>query len=245
VSLVGALTFGRYAFAPNQLGYCGPDDNAALFDYVAEKRPDQGLVEIERRFEGAYPYLCLIAHANGIADPFDERVVDAYWIGNDLLRGVGPGAMHESLSDRFRARMNDADFRWLTTKLGAAQPHHNFHVFDIYVRTGLMRDEKARVAIGAMDSCRISWGKVVSVEGAELIVERPALTYGDGRLSLSEPLVTRVARQRDGRGFIDDAMPGDNVSVHWSWACDKLTPGALNRLRRATDQCLALANTTI
>jgi hypothetical protein len=245
VSLAGALTFGRYAFAPNQLGYCGPDDNAALFDYVIEKSPDQGLVEIERRFEGAYPYLCLIAGANGIADPFDERVVDAYWIGNDLLNGVGPGAMYESLTDRFRPRMKTTDFRWLVAKLGAARPHHNFHVFDIYVRTGLMRDEKARVALGAMDSCRISWGKVVSVEGPDLIVERPELNYVDGRLGLSEPRATRVARQREGRGFIDEARLGDMVSVHWSWACDRLTPGALHRLRQATDQCLALANKTI
>ena len=245
MSLAGALLFGRYAFPPNQLGYCGPDDSAALFEYVAEKRPDQGLVELERRFEGAYPYLCLIAHANGIADPFDERVVEAYWIGNRLLSGVGSKALHESMRERFQPRMTGTDFRWLTTKLGAARPHHNFHVFDIYVRTGLMRDDRARVAVGAMDSCRISWGAVVSVDGAELVVERPELIYKDAKLALSEPRATRVARQRDGRGFIDDSKPGDVVSVHWSWACDRLTPSALARLRQATDSCLALANQTM
>ena len=245
MSLAGALIFGRYAFAPNQLGYCGPDDNGSLFDYVSEKRPDQGLVEMERRFVGAYPYLCLIAGANGISDPFDERVVDAYWIGNDLLKGVGPAAMYESLTDRFRPRMKSTDYRWLMAKLGAARPHHNFHVFDIYVRTGLMRDEKARVALDAMDSCRVSWGKVVGVEGPYLIVERPELTYSDGHLRLSEPRVTRVTRQHEGRGFIDECKLGDVVSVHWSWACDRLTPGALHRLQQATDHCLALANSTI
>jgi hypothetical protein len=245
VSLAGALTFGRYAFPPNQLGYCGPDDSAALFDYVAEKRPDQGLVELERRFEGAFPYLCLIAHSNGIADPFDERVVDAYWIGNGLLNGVDSKAMYESLSERFQPRMAGTDFRWLMTKLGAARPHHNFHVFDIYIRTGLMRDDRARVAISAMDSCRISWGKVIGVEGAELVVERPELLYENGKLKLSAPRPARVARQRDGRGFIDDAQVGDVVSVHWNWACEKLTPDALARLGRSTDHCLALANQTM
>jgi hypothetical protein len=245
MSLAGALMFGRYAFAPNQLGYCGPDDSAALFDYVAEKRPDQGLVELERRFEGAYPYLCLIAQANGIADPFDERVVDAYWIGNGLLQSAGGSPLYDSLRERFRPRMSSADFGWLESKVGAARPHHNFHVFDIYVRTGLMRDERALIAVKAMDSCRISWGKVAAVEGAELVVERPELIYEDGRLSLSEPRAARIARQRDGRGFIDDAAPGEIVSIHWSWACDRLTRGALARLRQATDQCMALANTTI
>jgi len=245
MSLTGALLFGRYAFPPNQLGYCGPDDSAALFDYVAEKRADQGLVELERRFEGAYPYLCLIAQANGIADPFDEQVVDAYWIGNRLLDGVPPRAMHESMSERFAGRMTAADLRWLMNKLGAARPHHNFHVFDIYVRTGLMRDDRAHVVVSAMDSCRISWGKVVSVEGPDLLVERPELVYREGKLALSEPRATKVVRQRDGRGFVGDLTPGDTVSVHWTWACDKLGPGALTRLRRATDSCLALANQTM
>jgi len=245
MSLSGALRFGRYAFPPNQLGYCGPDDNEALFGYVSEKRPDQGLVELERRFDGAFPYLCMIAHCNRIADPFDDRVVEAYWIGNRLLDGVDPKAMHESLRERFRSRMASADFRWLMSKLGAARPHHNFHVFDIYVRTGLMRDERARIAIGAMDSCRISWGKVIGLEGAELVVERPELIYVDGRLKLSEPRPARVARQRDGRGFIDDVQPGDVVSIHWSWACEKLLPGDQKRLTQATEQCLSLANQTI
>lgn len=245
MSLAGALTFGRYAFPPNQLGYCGPDDTAALFQYVASRTPDQGLVELERRFEGAYPYLCLIADANGIPDPFDERVVDAYWIGNSLLEGVEPQALHDSMKERFAGRMSAADLRWLMTKIGAAKPHHNFHVFDIYIRAGLMRDDTARVAVSAMDSCRVSWGKVVAVEGAELVVDRPDLVYANGKLSMTEPRTTRVERQRDGRGFIDDVRSGEVVSIHWSWACDTLAAGALARLRKATDDCLALANQTI
>ena len=245
MTLNGALTFGRYAFPPNQLGYCGPDDNAALFQYVAERKPDQGLVELEKRFEGAYPYLCLIAQSNGIADPFDERVVDAYWIGNSLLDGVETKDLHDSMQQRFEARMSRTDLRWLMTKIGAARPHHNFHVFDIYVRTGLMRDETARVAVGAMDSCRISWGKVAAIEGSELVVERPELIYAEGKLKLSEPRAFRVTRQRDGRGFIDAVQVGDAVSIHWSWACDTLSSSALARLRQSTDACLALANKTI
>ena len=65
------------------------------------------------------------------------------------------------------------------------------------------------------------------------------------KLAICEPRPTRVARQRDGRGFIDDAKPGDVVSIHWSWACDTLSEGALARLCQATDCCLLLANQTI
>ncbi len=245
MTLAGAVLFGRYAFPPNQLGYCGPDDSQALFEYVAERRPDQGLVELGRRFEGAYPYLRLIAESNGIADPFDERVVEAYWIGSPLLARVGPRAFHDSITERFKRRMTGNQFGWVETKLTTAKPHHNFHVFDIYARTGSMRGEKLSIALTAMDSCRISWGRVLKVEGAKLLVERPELVYVEGKLVISQPRPKWVTGQLDGRGFIDSAKPGDMVSVHWDWACDILSARQLANLRRATDRCLALANQTI
>lgn len=242
----GALLFGRYAFPPNQLGYCGPDDHVALFQYVAEQRPDRGLVELERRFEGAYPYLCLIAGANHLQDPFDSRVVDAYWIGNGLLEQVTAQDFYRSLEDRFRTRMLADQFRWMATKLEqGARPHHNFHVFEVYVRAGLMRDDRAVAAIPPMDSCRISWGRVAEVDGGTLLVERPALEMRQGKLVLSEPRPKRVGWQIDGLGFVRTVKPGDVVSVHWDWACDILDADALCRLQASTRRYLTLANQTI
>jgi uncharacterized protein DUF6390 len=242
----GAVLFGRYAFPPNRLGYCGPDDSIALLEYVSEQRTDRGLLELERRFAGAYPYLQLIAQANGIVDPFDRRVVEAYWIGNACLARVTPEAFGASLSERFADRMSRNTFGWLAGKLElGARPHHNFHVFDVYTRAGLMNDRAAPVLLETMDNCRISWGKVAAVEGSELVVERPALVLADGKLVLSEPRPVRVLRQLDGRGFAEDVHSGDFVSVHWNWACDVLTPGALARLVRSNARALALANQTM
>jgi Family of unknown function (DUF6390) len=246
MSLAGALLFGRYAFPPNRLGYCGPDDNQALLEYVAAARPDRGLLELERRFEGAYPYLCLIAQANRIADPFDEQVVEAYWIGNRLLEKVSAKPFYESLDERFRNRMQASEFRWLATKVEmSARPHHNFHVFDVYVRAGLMRNERADIAVETMDACRISWGRVVAVEGAELVVDRPQLVLLEGKLALSKPCTLRVSRQLDGKGFVDGVRVGDLISIHWSWACAVLSQGELARLQRETRFSMELANQTI
>lgn len=246
MSAAGALRFGRYAFPPNQLGYCGPEDHSALLEYVARGQPDRGLVELERHFEGAYPYLALIAMANRIPDPFDERVVDAYWIGNSLLVRVGASAFYESLRSRFRSRMDGRSFDWLVDKLGfGAMPHHNFHVFDVYMRAGLMNDPAAPILLKTMDACRVSWGEVVTAEGDHLLIRRPPLVLVSGRLGLGEPRPERVTRQVDGMGFVGDARPGDLVSVHWSWACEVLAPEALARLRAATHRCLALANLTV
>lgn len=240
MSALGALRFGRYAFPPNRLGYCGPDEQASLREYVTSRTFDGGLVELERRFEGAYPYLQLIAGAGGIPDPFDDRVVEAYWVGSPLLERVEPGRLSGSL-ERLRGRMPAKDFGWLERKAGlGAQPHHNFHVFDVYTRAGLMREGRSAPLLSVMDSCRVSWGRVLSAAPAgPLLVARSPLVLAAGKLALGpeEP--------RELEGYGDDLAPGDIVSVHWDWACEKLDAGALSRLRRATAHALALANLTV
>src|SRR5581483_3678834 len=102
----GMLRFIRYAFMPNRLRYCGGDDNRTLFEYGVEQAVDGGLAPLLRRFAGALPYLQLIARANGIADAFDSRVVEAYWIGNDLLDGVEVRQLYDSLVERFGKQMH-------------------------------------------------------------------------------------------------------------------------------------------
>lgn len=242
----GALLFGHYAFPPNRLGYCGPDDHPALFQCVTQGISDQGLIELGQRFDGAYPYLRLIARANGIADPFDRRVVEAYWIGNQYLERVAASPFYESLGERFRSRMDAQSFNWLASKLEqSARPHHNFHVFEIYLRAGLVRDNRAAIGLERMDNCRISWGRVAAVDGAELVVERAALILQDGKLALSEPQLKRVLRQIDGRGFADEAQIGDYVSVHWNWVCEALDASSLRRLKRNTERYMGLANQTL
>jgi Family of unknown function (DUF6390) len=246
VSAAGALRFGRYAFPPNRLGYCGPDDHATLLEYVASGSRDPGLVELGRRFEGAYPYLELIALAGGIPDPFDERVVEAYWIGSPLLDRVGAAAFYRSLRSRFRPRMDGRSFDWLAAKLTlGAMPHHDFHVFDVYVRTGLVGDPGAPILVETMDACRVSWATVAAVEPDHLLVRRRPLVLSGGRLRLAEPKLERVSRQVEGRGFVAGARPGDQVSVHWNWACEVLSPRDVGHVRAMTARCLELANLTL
>lgn len=246
MSSSGAIRFGRYAFPPNSLGYCGPEDNLSLLEYVSSGSADGGLIELGRQFSGAYPYLRLIADANGIQDPFDDRVVEAYWVGNDLLDRVGPAPFDESLRNRFGKRVMVADFRWLETKLeGGARPHHNFHVFEIYPRAGLMNDAAAPVLLTTMDNCRISWARVVHVGGATVEVDRQPLVLADGKLTLGPVARQHLVLQLDGRGLLPSVKPGDDVAVHWGWACEVLEPPALARLQAWTSRSLVLANQTM
>ena len=50
-----------------------------------------------RCFSGAWPYLELIASANAIADPLDARVLEAYWVGSELLEGIPAASLLEAI----------------------------------------------------------------------------------------------------------------------------------------------------
>src|SRR5512132_906480 len=111
--VAGPILFARYAFGPNRLGYCGPDDAAELFGEATNGGDLSALRRLAEQFEGAYPYLELIARANGLSDPLDSRVVEAYWLGNDLLTSVRPADLAGSLDIRFRRRLRHDGWRWL------------------------------------------------------------------------------------------------------------------------------------
>lgn len=242
----GMLLFGRYGFPPNRFGYCGPADSRAVLDYVSEQHADRGLLELERQFAGALPYLRLIAFAAGIPDPFHRRVVEAYWIGNELLGRVKAQPFYDMLEHRFRPRATRHAFRWLASKLDhGARPHHNWHVFDVYTKAGTLRNTTTEITLRQMDQCRISWGRVLAVQGPSLIVERQPLVLKDDRLALGEPELVTVERQMDGRGFVEDVNVGDVVSIHWNWAAEVLTPSQLRWLQQENEHAMRVANVAL
>jgi len=241
MTIDGTLMFARYAFMPNKLGYCGGDDNKALFEYCAAKQTDPGLVLILRKFQAAYPYLKLIASSNHISDPFDVRVVEAYWIGNELLNGVDLVQFHNSLHDRFAKQLNPKTLGYLLSKppLGA-QAHHSFHVFDVHSRVGTLDH-----SLDTMESCRIGWGRVKEIGATQFVVEHHPLLLECGELKLGGLRDKRVLRQIQGTGFITNPQVGDFVSFHWDWACDVLTERQVQNLERHTRYHLKLANQTL
>ena len=241
----GSELFAHYAFAPNHLGLCGSGDWRSLLELATEQDDDRSLRRLAEAFEGAYPYLQLIALENGVADPLDRRVVEAYWLGTSLTSGVSAAALRDSLETRFGGRVTEQEWRGLCEKsLHGARAVHAFHVLDVLPHLGL-RGGAVGDLVGVMDACRIRWGCVIEVGGASLVVTSSHLELRDGRLVLGAPRVEEVTRWVDGRGFVDDVVPGSAVSIHWDWACDVLSPRQMTALLATTDRHLALANQTI
>jgi hypothetical protein len=257
----GARMFVRYAYPPNALGYCGP---AGFRDYAEAGVVDQGLVKQVQAFSGAWPYLELISSGGGIPDPLDRRVVEAYWVGNELLDRVALGQLGDSMAERFRKQVG-SKFQFLAEGvLAGGVPHHSFHVLGVYPWVGLLgHDRMTRHALTVLDRCRVRWGKVIAVHGDQVTVESRPLSWDGRLLTLDEPAAETARLPLDGTALADTGpaytgpaggiepggiepggwvAPGDWVALHWDWVCDKLTDRQLRALRSYSQRHLDMVN---
>jgi hypothetical protein len=238
----GLQTFVRYAYPPNLRGFCGPADATALWDYGRSGVVDQGLVELAQAFTGPWPYLTLIAAESRIGDPFDGRVVEAYWLGNGLTDSVDLAAFGNRIESEFKARAGTGWGHMAESIPAGAVPHHGFHVFGVYPWVGLLTGDRHGKPLEVLDRCRIRWGRVIEPHADSVIVESSPLTWDGAVLRLGAPIAETVVQAVDGEGFIDPLAPGEWVSLHWDWVCDRLTERQLANLRRFTHRQLDLTN---
>lgn len=223
MSADGAVLFARYAYPPNELGYCGPAGAGAMLDPAA-------VADIGRRaqqFEGAWSYLELLAETLGVDDPLATEVVDAYWVGSDLLDAVDPGLLVARLKDRFRGQLGGT---WQAADT-RARAHHSFQVFEVYPWAGLLRDGRpAGPAVNVLDQCRVRVGEVLTVEDETVTVSNHRLGWDGTRLHENAATTEHARWSVDGRSLIGRPEVGELVALHWDWVCDVLTPDQARRV---------------
>ncbi|MDP9094653.1 MAG: DUF6390 family protein [Actinomycetota bacterium] len=238
----GAVLFARYAYAPNELGYCGPAEAQTLFDVGVTGRAHADIESIARRFSGAWPYAALLAELAGIADPLDERVMRAYWTGGPLLDAVDRETFGVKLLEVIGAQAGHYWTHLRPELLGEAAPTHGFHVFGVYPWTRLLAGGHAEQPLHVLDNCRIRFGQVSSVEGEHVIVRTRQLTWDGCQLGLGPATGQRVRFATDGRSFVSNPVAGDWLALHWDSACERLSPDQLTYLQRGTAWQLRLTN---
>lgn len=231
----GARLFGRYAFPPNVLGYCGPGDTG-LTEGLVSAEASVELARVVQQFEGAWPYLELIGGCTG-RDPLDATVVEAYWIGNELLDNIDTLVWGNSVDDRFRNRSGQS-WSALSEGIVEGRPNHAFHVFCVYPWVGLLKSGYADHALGVIDRCRIRSGRVVEVSGTQVTVESQPLTWDGEMLSLG-PLGRESVRQPIST---PGCAVGDTVALHWDYVCEVLSPRQVGYLTSQSQLHLDLVN---
>jgi Family of unknown function (DUF6390) len=237
----GEVLFARYAYPPNELGYCGTGDGRELLEAAAGVATED-IGRSARHFDGAWPYLEVIAAATGNADPLAAAVVEAYWVGNDLLNAVDPTTFAAVARQHF-GDQTGADWHCLTPSAAPPPlPHHSFHVFAIYPWTGLLRQGRGGPALHVLDRCRVRWAEVVATEGDQVRVRCQPLAWDGRSLTLGPPTLQEARWTDQGRSLMGPVSPGDVVSLHWDWVCDTLSETQLASLQHFTARQLAATN---
>ena len=156
------MLFARYAFPPNELGYCGPDGARLLLQHAASGGRDVEIGAGPGSSTGAWPTCeCSRRRRDRRPDgrPGGRGVLDRQRAARHgstpatCRRGCGSGSPARSGGD---LATRGAD--------GQAAAHHGFHVFAVYPWVGLLRTG-SDVPRSVLDQCRIRWGTVVGVDG--------------------------------------------------------------------------------
>ncbi|MBW2970451.1 hypothetical protein KY309_02250 [Candidatus Woesearchaeota archaeon] len=208
----GLLLCCRFSDVTNRLNYCGPLRAFEVFErFIKTGEGEREVRDLLSRFESVFPYLQLIARKHNLS-PFDERVVEAYWLGNELLDAFTVDDFREFLVELGTRGLPSDIVKKLQDKVPVgALPCHAFHV--LFVGVGRVTG-KVPTNQDNMTKCLISSGEVVEVLGpAEVSVRRLSLTPCDGGWCLAPADVAVVYNPE----FLKPVV-GDVVAVHWNHA---------------------------
>jgi hypothetical protein len=236
----GETLFARYAFPPNHLGHCGPPGSAVLLTAGASGSEAGELRQRAPKFDGAWPYLQLLAAAAGGVDPLESSVVSSYWLGGDLVDQVDRRSFDASVRSAFGGQPGVIERLDRSGVLGVG-PTHAFHVFVVYPWIGLL-GTGGDVPRSILDTCRVRWGVVESADQDMASVRYRPLTWDGNALGLGAEEHGTFRWQRDGQSFVDDLEPGDQVAMHWDWVCERLDDAQVIELARTTAQQIIQSN---
>lgn len=242
MTTAGLIVGSRYAYPPNSFSLCGPEKHADLAYYTATGAVDVGTKEILVQFQTFYPYLRLIAGANNIKDPFDTRVVEAYWMGNGLLQAVSDKSYLNFLIDDLQLKKTLSKkklHRLIDLVTMSSIPSHTFHVLSIYMRTGF---EVTAHTLASLNACLINWGQVVEKTATEMIVTTQQLDVVHDSFQFVSPVKRKVRFQGMHDSVAQKIERGDWITYHWGYVCQKLTLWKLKQLISYTQLALDYVN---
>lgn len=203
-----------YAIRPCLLGLCGPSDKGSknlILEFLRGKKVGKKqLIEYSKQLKSAFSYLCKIAEANKIKNPFDEKVVEAYWLGNSLLKKC-PNAHHSYHVLFVGSLKNIAPIEKLAVKCvincGKVEKIGSNCLF---IKTGPLEFENGK--------------------GGSRTPQRVSLPP---KAKLGAGIIRKIEFDPD---ILPNIAVGDIVSYHWDFACEAINKqqaeNLINNLRR-------------
>ncbi len=231
----GTQLCSRFSRITNQLNYCGPSEAHKTFaEHIKTGIKEEETRNMLSKFEGLYPYLRFIAKKHSL-DPFDFKVVEAYWIGNELLDIFTREDYQEFLSDLGKAGLPERYVQESRKRMPAnAIPHHTFHV--LFVGVGRVT-QSVPTNLESMQNCMASWGEVLGVHDGAVRVKGPFLKAENGKFILS--ITERSTKYNP--NLIQPKI-GDWVAMHWGECAHILTKTQLENLQKYTNRVIESVN---
>jgi len=254
-----------YGLIPNKLGFCGPKQEL-LKKFILGKLSIPEIIPTLEKFEAAYAYYQLIARKNKISDPFNKKVVEAYWLGNELLDKFTADDLRHFIIERLcqpgLLSPKEAAKRAALVPAGS-KPHHSFHVMILGSITGSV-DFTGNTKL--KDVCRVGWGRVVSICHPELALPRRSLgggwdsgsrsrnefgmtknkiivsyapLIGKKNLEFGKPKRKEIIWDKD---LLESIEIGEWVSFHWGYAIQTLNEEDIFNLYKYTQNTLDSLN---
>lgn len=214
----------RFAYCPNNLGFCGLESAGKKFvDCVSEGRCE-GVAEELPEFKVLHPYLQMIAEVTG-KHWLDYEVAEAYWLGNDLLEEFGD-EHYDVLMDWF-LKQGLPDFFVEEVRNERPKTFIPVHLFNIlHVGVGRVTASVER-NLENINQCMVRWGEVTKVEDEQVTVELHSLVT-ESEIGVSSVTVDYMPE------FLPEVGLGDIVALHWKAAVMRLDEGQVENLEKWT-----------
>lgn len=243
-----------YGLIPNRLGFCGPRQEL-LKKFIIGRLSIPEIIPTLEKFEAAYEYYRLIAHRNKIPSPFNKKVVEAYWLGNEFLEKVTTSDLKGLIKERFcrPGLLTEKEAKRRADMIpDGSKPHHSFHVLVLGSITGSV-DFTGNAKL--KDTCRVGWGRVAAICHPELISGSQKNTRSRNKFGMTENKLVVSYDPLVGRKNITFGKPikktlnwdkeilpsievGDWVSFHWNYAIQKLNEADIVNLHKYTRNTL-------
>ncbi len=228
----GVVMCSRFAFSPD-LG----SDAEALYTYVINKKDDEGAKAIIKKYS-VYTMLRLISGKN-LCDAFDPRVIEAYWLGNDLLAKIGSeelGLIIKNYGWVINKEVDKLIFGNMQLPIDQRMaPHHSLSVL-----LGAMRmKEYSPDIIEQINNSLIMWGNVKEVHQDSLLVLRSQLVKQD-TFAIEENKEESVSYDP---AFVGPVQQNDVVAIHHGMVVTPLQLMQLAALKRYTERNITVFNT--
>jgi len=204
-----------YFFIPKRINY--PLKNVPdkkLYWYIKTGKGKKEVEEIIKNSKALLLFLNLIAKKNK-KNPFDKEVIEAYFIGNELLKAITAKDIKDMIKNDFtKIGLSKETAHQLIEKLPTnAIPYYNFHLLHASLLSSNIP------MLYEIDNSKISCGKVKKILVDKLIVEYSPLIRKQ-KLCFGKTKQKKIYYDKD---IVKNIKKDDYVSIHWDFALEKIT----------------------